>query len=460
MFIFNFKKASDESKNIVFRLMYKFQIYICGEVNIHGFDNKKIIRHLDSVHDISVCSSNQFNEEEKLIALMGTKLCIYVFNENNLHEKEIEAANKLKIPILRIMNTNRRFDIYEKCKEYVYFESFEYFEKILCDKYKIISEVKEEIDVPFKYIDSVNYVGSNFKYLEFIDSLNSPRTLLLGRQHYLSHSLSKCYYYLYELSSNCGDSLIKLNNLFFQQSFKYCLNKNKLFQYDSEKFIIYDVSGDEDFQEESQILDINEFNQILVDEKNIYGIERYSNHLYIFNENYEIMDQITKVIDRIFLMKFFKNRLFILSGSYYENYFTDQIEEISSDNNLYISIYTKASYVIYNYKEYLSLEKKFPLHIVTNPRGLHISEKYVMTIGNYKNKIEMIVLEIKYLFIFNHDGILLHKTNLEIKQEITDFIIINSELFLIQLNNTDVNEKNFNLKKIKFSKTDFTRRSI
>ncbi len=117
------------------------------------------------------------------------------------------------------------------------------------------------------------------------------------------------------------------------------MNKNQLIQYASEKLMVYYLSRDGDFQQ-----DINELNQILVDGKKIFGIERYSNHVNISNENYQIMDQIIEVIDRIFMMKFFQNFLSILSGTYYRNYFTDQIEEISSDNNLYISIYTKNIY--------------------------------------------------------------------------------------------------------------------
>jgi hypothetical protein len=42
-------------------------------------------------------------------------------------------------------------------------------------------------------------------------------------------------------------------------------------------------------------------------------------------------------------------------------------------------------------------------------------KKYIMTIGNYKNKVEMIISE-KVIFI--HEGNLLHKTNLEMNEEI------------------------------------------
>ena len=170
----------------------------------------------------------------------------------------------------------------------------------------------------------------------------------------------------------------------------------------------------------------------------ISGIEQFKNYLNVFLD-----DDITRLrikIDRIFKMKNFNGRIYILSGFYYENFYSDYIEQVTGDNNLYIKIY----------KYDLVFDREFKLNMISNPVNIHVEDNYIIIIGDYiDRRIELTKCETKYLFIFNQKGILLRKTNLLIIESIHDFIISNNLIICVLCKKIN-REKLYNLVKIKF----------
>ena len=171
----------------------------------------------------------------------------------------------------------------------------------------------------------------------------------------------------------------------------------------------------------------------------ISGIEQFKNYLNVFPSDDIVFRRRIK-IDRIFKMKNFKECIYILSGFYYENCYSDYIEQVTGDNNLYIKIY----------KYDLVFDREFKLNMISNPVNIHVEDNYIIIIGDYiDRRIELTKCETKYLFIFNQIGILLRKTNLLIIERIHDFIISNNLIICVLCKNSK-NEELYNLIKIKF----------
>ena len=65
-----------KNENIMFQILYKFQIYISGELNnCLGFTNSKLIKFHDELNNLNACSSCQFKDNNER-ALMESKLLI------------------------------------------------------------------------------------------------------------------------------------------------------------------------------------------------------------------------------------------------------------------------------------------------------------------------------------------------------------------------------------------------
>jgi hypothetical protein len=100
---------------LINRILYKYQIYVNGDQE----NCEKVQKYFN---DISICYSSQFeSNEEKLVAVIGSKLCLNINGSIPTTNLNVEStAKKLKIPFLSwtFQDPENFEELIEKIKEY------------------------------------------------------------------------------------------------------------------------------------------------------------------------------------------------------------------------------------------------------------------------------------------------------------------------------------------------------
>jgi hypothetical protein len=121
------------------------------------------------------------NDEEKLVIMMGSRLMIVMFQNNENQNKEINTARKLKIPILFIYNSEeeKQRDKENEGEYKIVFKNLEKIEKILKDRFKLIKNIKKRKSLPFKRLKPKKELFK-FTKLDSISILKETMQLILA----------------------------------------------------------------------------------------------------------------------------------------------------------------------------------------------------------------------------------------------------------------------------------------
>ena len=435
--------------SIISKHLYKYDIYISGELSVDKLDNKSLIKYLDEKYDLAVCSSNQFEEDnERIVALLGAKLII--FSENKIqerHYKEFWTAKKLNVPILHVSNnlSDEKKLIGQLKSKYGHILEKKF--KITNTIFSIIKqstnckpkEEEQQLSLPFTNIKNIHYLPENivvkeFINLKFVGLINeegqSNKTLLFLGLKCNTNSLEGGYY-LYKTNIHTVHRYRKIN---FQNHFTISMDpeKKSIIIFGDSKITKYDINLKK--KSESGKFDFEEINEIEVNEKNLFGMIRNSNQIISVNKDSKIIKK--WIIEKPFKMKYLNKSLFILSGAYLEDFYSDSLETVSCDQHSKFDI-VNIEDDTYSFRSFFFQSRVMKsISFLYNPVGLHVDENYIMIIGNYINK-SRVVSEFIYLFLFNHKLKLLRKTNMEIKHEIFDFLIDSNKIYYIEKENNE-----------------------
>ena len=170
--------------------------------------------------------------------------------------------------------------------------------------------------------------------------------------------------------------------------------------------------------------------RIVVNEKNseIYAVNS-PNKLVRFNDKNEIVEKLS--VENVVNLKYFDENLYIL-------------HHLIDTTSQFISIYSVKN----NNKLEFTRNILFNPFIVPDICDFYVSKNLLIFFGYYKNEWN-IPNENKYLFLFNHEGLLIEKRILNLN--IRNFIFLDENTMFCKIK---LNDGLFNLEKITFSKED------
>jgi hypothetical protein len=343
-------------------------------------------------------------DEEKLVTLMGSSLMIVMFQNNENQNKEINTARKFKIPILFIYNSedDKETDKVNEREYKIVFKNLEDAGIILKDRFNLIDNIKERKDFPFKTLQEQ-------KELFEVSELNSI-SILLGDK-IQSNALNGEYLEAFQLLEfNEGKLNVCVNN---KGNEIIILNYRVFYKYN---FDLSKISSDEKLEEE----DIS--NEIFVnaENKHVYGISNNSLKLYHFDEEFKIKQIID--ISSSLLIKVLNNKLYMLLKGYLNsNIERNNTSEIIENENSFIGVYSQKE------NEFIKFKRKIILDFVVAPIDLHVDENFIFIFSPFINKHHLFNLK-SHVLVFNHGGILLQKTGLDLRFDKTKrFLVVDYE---------------------------------
>jgi hypothetical protein len=155
MLIYIKNESKDDIEENIHNYLYRYQIYISGE--IPNCDNSKMESYLEDNYDLMCYNSKQSKDvaEVKLVTLMGSSLMIVMCQNNEIQNKEINTARKLKIPILFIYNSeeDKERDSVNEGEHKIVFKNLEEIEMILRKRFKLFKKLTKRDDLPFKTLE-------------------------------------------------------------------------------------------------------------------------------------------------------------------------------------------------------------------------------------------------------------------------------------------------------------------
>jgi hypothetical protein len=366
-------------------------------------------------------------DEVKLVAMISARLMIVMYQNNEIQNKEINTARKLKIPILFIYHAVYVQKIYpvNKGEHKIVFKNLEDVAIILKDRFKLIKKTKKQKHFRFKTLVNKKELFNIFRVNSIAILKEKKKFLLAGDkiQFYdLQDNTQQSYEFdkgqLYVCVNNKDKEIIILNNKVF---YKYDFDFGRI--------------SEDNISELVQNLDINE---IAVNEENkhIYGISDYPLQLYHFDEEFKLIETIDILIS-IFI-KVFNNKLYMLIKGYLNsNIQGTNTSEIIENEKSFIGVYSQKE------NENIKFKRKIVLEFIVAPIDFHVDENYIFIFTSYINKHHLFDFKLN-LFLFNHDGILLQKTELDIwSYIITRFLVVDHETIYCAYDET--------LKKLEFS---------
>jgi hypothetical protein len=118
--------------------------------------------------------------EEKLVVMMGARLMIVMFQNNDIQNIEINTARKLKISILFIYNSldDKQGDTTNEREYQIVFKNFEDVAMILKDSFKLIKKITKRKNLPFKTLQNKTKLFNIFK-INSISILKEKKQLIL-----------------------------------------------------------------------------------------------------------------------------------------------------------------------------------------------------------------------------------------------------------------------------------------
>jgi hypothetical protein len=403
------------------KYLYKYQIFISGD-NCHNSKMKSYLKDNDLM-----CYNSRIEDidKEKLVLMMGSSLMIVMYQNNEIQNREINTARKLNIPILFIYNSEED-KIDHKVKkenttnegEYkVVLKNLEEIEMILKYRFKLIKNIKKRKNLPFKTLEKKTELFECDK-LNSVSILKEKKKLLLAGDTIQSLDLDKnTFEDIQSHRFNEGQLNVCVNN----KDKEIIILNNKVFSkyfYVFSKFVKLSISENKISGVEDDVV----INEIVVNEekKHVYGISNLSHKLYHFDKKFKLIQTMYLTIP--LLIKVFNNNLYMLLKSYensnIEGKDTSQIiENIKS----YIGVYSQKE------NEFVKFERKIVLDVLVTPRDFHVDENYIFIFTPFINKNHLFNHKL-HVLAFNHDGILLQKTGLDMEfQADSRFLIVDNQ---------------------------------
>jgi hypothetical protein len=389
--------------------------------------------YLEDNYDL-ICFNSRLSKDDdevKLVSIMGSSLMVVLFQDNEIQNREIDTARRLNIPILFIYNSLYVQKIYSINKgEYkIVFNSLEEIAMILKDRFNLIKKIKKRKDLPFKTLEEQIELFK-FDEINSISILKEKKKLLLAGDTIQSldlHRNTPIHIQTFQFNegqlnvcvNNKGKEIIILNNRVFSKYF-YVFSK-------FEKLQEVEISGVKDI-----------INEIVVNEENkhVYGISNNLGKLYHFDKEFKLKQTMNITIP--LLIKVFNNNIYMLLKGYFNsNIEGSNTSQIIENEKSFIGVYSQKE------NENIKFKRKIVLEFIVAPIDFHVDENYIFIFTSYINKHHLFDFKLN-LFLFNHDGILLQKTGLDIWSYIdTRFLVVDHETIYCAYDET--------LKKLEFS---------
>jgi hypothetical protein len=414
----------------IHKYLYRYKIYISGY-------NSKVKSYLEDNYGLRCYNSRiQDKDEEKLLVMMGSSLMIVMFENNEIQNREINTAIGFNIPILFIykLEEDKLKDIVNKGEDKIVFKNLEEIEMILKVRFKLIKKIKKRKVLPFKTLEEQIELFE-FDKITSISILKEEKKLLLAGDTIQSLDLQsntpihiKTFQFnegqLYACVNNKHKEIIILNNRVFSKYFYLFSKFEKL--------------------PEVEILSLEDdvvLNEIVVNEENkhVYGISNNRMKLFHFDKEFKLIE--TMKITIPLLIKVLNNNLYMLLKGYgNSNIEGKRPSQIIENENSFIGVYSQKE------NEVIKFKRKIILNVLVEPLDFHVDENYIFILTFYINKHHLFDFRL-HLFVFNHDGILLQKTELDI------IFNLNTKLLMVDYETiycADYNTKSF--KRLEFQK--------
>jgi hypothetical protein len=340
---------------------------------------------------------------EKLVAMMGSNLMIAMCQNSEIQNREINTARKLKIPILFIYNSEEDIerDSVNKGEDKIVFKNLEEIEMVLKDKFKLINTIKERKDLPFKNLQEQRDLVK-FTKLNSILILKEEKKLLLVGDKIQSYDLDgKILEDIQLFQFNEGQLNACVNN----KDKEIIILNNRVFS--KYNFDFVKISEGKD-----KILEVEDIiNEIVVNEENkhVYGISNNRMILYHFDQEFKIKQIID--ISSAILIKVLNNNLYILLKGYLNsNIKRNNTSQIIENEKSFVGVYTQKE------NEFIKFMRKIVLEFIVKPIDFHVDEKYIFIFTTFINKNHLFNRK-PHVLVFDHDGILLQKTGLDLHLE-------------------------------------------
>ncbi len=389
-------------------------------------DNYDLMCNNSRIEDID---EEKLVNEVKLVRMMGSSLMIVMFENNEIQNREINTAIGFNIPILFIykLEEDKLKDIVNKGEDKIVFKNLEEIESILKVRFKLIKKIKKRKVLPFKTLEKKTELFKFDKITSILILKEKNKLLLAGDTIQSLDLLSNTPIHIQTFQFNEGRLNVFVNN---KDKEIIILNNRVFSKYD---FDFVKIS-------ENKILRVK-INGIVVNEENkhVYGISNNSNKLFHFDEELKLIQTIGIAIP--LLIKVFNNSLYILLESYENtNIEGRDTSQIIENEKSFICVYSQKE------NEFVKFERKIILDVLVAPTDFHVDEKYVFIFTPFINKNHLIDSNL-HVFVFNHDGILLQKTGLDIIYELnTKLLMVDYETIYC----ADYNTKSF--KRLEFQK--------
>jgi hypothetical protein len=193
------------------------------------------------------------------------------------------------------------------------------------------------------------------------------------------------------------------------------LNNNVFYKYD---FDFVKISEDKIFSLGDDAI----INEIVVNEinKHVYGISDNRMKLFHFDEKFKLIQ--TMKITIPLLIKVLNNNLYMLLKGYgNSNIEGKRPSQIIENENSFIGVYSQKE------NEFIKFERKIILDVLVGPNEFHVDEKYIFIFSPYINKNHLFNTQL-HVFVFNHVGIFLQNTGLDIVNPIdTRFLLVDNQ---------------------------------
>ncbi len=350
----------------------------------------------------------QDKDEVKLVRMMGSSLMIVMYQNNEIQNREINTARRLKIPILFIYNSEEdKIDHkVKKGENKIVFKNLEEIEMILRKRFKLFKKLKERNNLPFKSLEKTTKLFE-FNELSSISILKEKKKLLLAGDTIQVLDLhSNTLEPMQTFQFNEGQLNVCVNN---KDKEIIILNNRVFYKYN---FDFVKISEDKILELDSNVI----INEIVVNEENkhVYGISNNLGKLYHFDEEFKLIE--TMKITIPLLIKVLNNKLYMLYGN--TNIEGRDTSEIIENKKSFIGVYSQKE------KELVKFKRKIVLDVLVVPRDFHVDENYIFIFCRYINKHHIFDWKNLRLFLFNHKGKLLQKTEFDFWSNMgTEFLV-------------------------------------
>ena len=284
----------------------------------------------------------------------------------------------------------------------------------LKDKFKLIKKIKRRKDLPFKTLENETKLFE-FNELNSISILKEDQKLILAGdiiQSYNTNFFNSIQnIQIFEFKNgqinacvnNKDKEIIILNNRVFSKYF-YVFSK-------FEKLQEVEISGVKDI-----------INEIVVNEENkhVYGISNNRMKLFHFDEKFKLIK--TMKITIPLLIKVFNNNIYMLLKGYFNsNIEGSNTSQIIENEKSFIGVYSQKEY------EFIKFKRKIILDVLVQPRDFDVDENYIFIFSHFINKHHLFNTH-SHVFVFNHVGIFLQNTGLDIVNPIdTRFLLVDNQ---------------------------------